>query len=153
MKRLSIAFALFTLSLLATPNAGAQTKVTRSVSNDAIEAVLKGMQLKYTKTEPKDKDSSMHFEFLRGDKMCRLKNYGTDIWIECIAERNLKLEDVNRWNQEAKFSRLVFIEENKKTILSLEAQLDCVGGVTDAMIRQFITRFDEEAKRFFKFAN
>ena len=52
---------------------------------------------------------------------------------------------------DAKFSRLVMIEQKDKTILSLEAQLDCLGGVTDTVVKQYINRFEEEAKRFSKF--
>ena len=129
-----------------------QTKITRNVSNEAVEAILKSLQLKYAKIEPKDKDSAtMHFEITRGDQTCRLKNYGSDLWLECIVEKKMTMEDINRWNADAKFSRLVLVEEKEKTILSLESQLDCLGGVTDAMIKQYVVRFEEEAKKFAKF--
>ena len=133
-------------------NSLAQTKITRNLSNEAVEKILQGLELKYSKTEPKDKDTAtMYFDFLRGEQPCRLKNYGSDLWLECIVEKKMKVEDVNRWNADAKFSRLVLIEEKDKTILSLESQLDCLGGVTDAMIKQYLVRFDEEAKKFAKF--
>ena len=74
-----------------------------------------------------------------------------NLWIEQTIDKKMPLEDVNRWNAEAKFSRLVLIDLKDKTTLSLEFQLDCVGGVTDAMVKQYINRFDEEAKRFAKF--
>ena len=152
MKRLTLISACFALTLLIARDAGSQTKITRNVSNDAIENILKSLELKYTKVEPKDKDSAtMYFEFMRGDLPCRLKNYGSDLWLECILEKKLGMEEINRWNADAKFSRLVMIEEKTKTILSLESQLDCLGGVTDAIIKQYIVRFDEEAKKFAKF--
>ena len=87
----------------------------------------------------------------RGDNSYRLFNYQNDLWIECTFDQKMKVEDINRWNAEAKFSRLVFIEQKDKSMVSLEAQLDCLGGVSDAVIRQYINRFDEEAKRFAKF--
>ena len=152
MKRLIFIFACLALAMLLVQDVVSQTKIARNVSNDAVEAILKSLQLKYTKIEPKDKDSAtMHFEFLRGEQTCRLKNYGSDLWLECIVEKKVTLEDINRWNADAKFSRLVLIEDNQKTIVSLEAQLDCLGGVTDAMIKQYLVRFDEEAKKFAKF--
>jgi hypothetical protein len=41
--------------------------------------------------------------------------------------------------------------KGEKDTISLEAQLDCVGGVTDNIIRQFIQRFDGEVAQFNKF--
>ena len=153
MKRFILLFTSVAVALLLSGAAPSQTKVTKNVSNEAVESILRGMQLKYAKVEPKGKDSAtMYFDFQRGEQPCRLKNYGTDLWIECTTERTMKPEDINRWNADAKFSRLVLIVEKEKTILSLESQLDCLGGVTDAMVKQYIVRFDEEAKRFAKFA-
>ena len=63
----------------------------------------------------------------------------------------MKPDEINRWNADAKFSRLVLIPQRDKTTLSLESQLDCLGGVTDALIKQYINRFDDEAKKFAKF--
>jgi hypothetical protein len=132
--------------------ARSQNKVYRQVPNDVIEKVLDELKIKYQKEERKDKNSSvMHFDFKRGDVSFRLYNYGNDLWIESTSDKSMKPDDVNRWNAEAKFSRLVLIEQKDKTTLSLESQLDCAGGVTDAVIRQYINRFDEEARKFAKF--
>jgi hypothetical protein len=139
-------------SFVLTREVLSQSKIHRNVSNDAIEKILQSLELKYQKAERKDKDNAiMYFDFTRGAQPFRLYNYGNDLWIECTFEKKLKAEDINRWNADAKFSRLVLIEQKDKTILSLEAQLDCLGGVTDAMIKQYINRFDEEAKKFAKF--
>jgi len=144
----TFAFGLFFI----TCEALSQNKIYRNVSNDAIEKVLQSLELKYQKAERKDKDSTtMYFDFTRGGQPFRLYNYGNDLWIECTFEKKLKAEDINRWNADAKFSRLVQIEQKEKTLLSLEAQLDCMGGVTDAIMKQYINRFDEEAKKFAKF--
>jgi hypothetical protein len=152
MKRLLLPITVFATCLIV-GDALSQGKVTRNVTNDTIEKILDGIQVKYQKAERKEKDNSVVFyEFTRGDVQLRLFNYGSDLWLETIVEKKLRLEDVNRWNADAKFSRLVMIEQKDKTILSLESQLDCLGGVTDAMIRQYIGRFEEEAKRFSKFA-
>ena len=63
----------------------------------------------------------------------------------------VKIEEVNLWNSQAKFTRLVQIDMKDKTSLSLESQLDCLGGVTEAGVRQFVNRFDREANDFSKF--
>jgi hypothetical protein len=132
---------------------GVKSTIYRQVPNEAIEKVLQGLELKYQKDERKDKVATvMFFDFTRGDQSYRLYNYGNDLWIEMVLDKKMSPEDVNRWNAEAKFTRLVLIEQKEKTSLSLEAQLDCAGGVTDAVIRQYLNRFDEEAKKFTKFA-
>ncbi len=132
---------------------GVKLTTYRQVPNEAIEKVLQGLELKYQKDERKDKAASvMFFDFTRGDLSYRLYNYGNDLWIETVFDKKMTPEDVNRWNAQAKFTRLVLIEQKEKTSLSLEAQLDCAGGVTDTVIRQYLNRFDEESKKFTKFA-
>ena len=153
MNRFVLLSACLAFSLFLTREIFSQSKVYRTVSNDAVEKILQSLELKYQKAERKDKDSTtMYFDFTRGGQPFRLYNYGNDLWIECTFEKKLIAADINRWNAEAKFSRLVLIEQKDKTILSLESQLDCLGGVTDAAIKQYINRFDEEAKKFAKFA-
>ena len=153
MNRFVLLSACLAFSLFLTREIFSQSKVYRTVSNDAVEKILQSLELKYQKAERKDKDSTtMYFDFTRGGQPFRLYNYGNDLWIECTFEKKMMAADINRWNAEAKFSRLVLIEQKDKTILSLEAQLDCLGGVTDAVIKHYINRFDEEAKKFAKFA-
>ena len=152
MKPILPLFALLTVSLVLATEAPAQNKIYRQVPNEAIEKVLQGLELKYQKDERKDKAGTvMFFDFQRGDFSYRLYNYGNDLWIETVFDKAMRHEDVNRWNAEAKFTRLVLIELKDKTSISLEAQLDCAGGVTDAVIRQYVNRFDDEAKKFTKF--
>lgn len=153
MKRLAILLVCFAACLWAPLGGYAQSKVYRSVTDMTVERILQSLEVKYEKEERKNKDAPpiMMFDFKRGDNSFRLYNYQNDLWIECIYDRKMKLEDVNRWNAEAKFSRLVVIDQKDKTSLSLEAQLDCLGGMTDATIKQYINRFDEEAKKFAKF--
>ena len=152
MKRLVILVAGFAATLLLPLEGVGQVKTYRVVANEAVEKILQDLELKYQKEERKNKDASiMLFDFKRGDHSFRLFNYQSDLWIEATFERKLAPEEVNRWNADAKFSRLVVITEKDKTILSLESQLDCAGGVTDAIVRQYINRFDDEAKRFSKF--
>jgi hypothetical protein len=152
MNRLIAIFVCITLTCLLPGAARSQNKVYRQIPNDVIEKVLDELKIKYEKKESKDKSSSVvHFDFKRGDIDFRLYNYGNDLWIESTSDKSMKPDDVNRWNAEAKFSRLVLIEQKDKMTLSLESQLDCAGGVTDAAIRQYINRFDEEARKFAKF--
>jgi Putative bacterial sensory transduction regulator len=152
MNRLIPIFVCFALAIVLTGEVRSQNKVHRQISNETVEKILQGLDLKFEKKEVKEKNATLvHFDFKRGDIAYRLYNYTNDLWIESTYEKSMKPDDVNRWNAEAKFSRLVLIEQKDKTILSLESQLDCAGGVTDATIRQYINRFDEETKKFTKF--
>ena len=153
MKRLITIVVCFTAALILPGLGIAQTKVYRTVPDETVERILESLELKYQKEQRKGKDAAtMLYDFKRGDHMFRLYNYQTDLWIESTHERKMAPEDVNRWNADAKFSRLVVIEEKGKMIISLESQLDCAGGVTDAMIKQFVNRFEGEAKKFAKFS-
>lgn len=152
MKRLTTLIVCFALALVPT-GVFSQSKVYRAVTNDGVEKILQSLELKYQKDERKDKDATVTFyEFKRGEQSYRLYNYVNDLWIECTYEKAMKPDDINRWNADAKFSRLVLIPQRDKTVLSLESQLDCLGGVTDVIIKQYINRFDEEAKKFAKFS-
>jgi len=153
MERLIILLFSFAACLVLPLGAYSQSKIYRTITNETVEKILQNLEVKYQKEERKNKDASiMLFDFKRGDHSFRLFNYQSDLWIESTYERKLKPEDVNRWNADAKFSRLVVINEKDKTILSLESQLDCAGGVTDAVVKQYINRFEEEAKKFAKFS-
>ncbi len=153
MNRFAMPLIAFTICLVLPLAGHTQSKVYRNISDETVEKILQTLELKYQKEERKNKDVTiMFFDFKRGDHAFRLYNYQSDLWIECTYERGMKAEEINRWNADAKFSRLVMIEQKDKTVLSLESQLDCLGGVTDAVIRQYINRFEEEAKRFAKFS-
>jgi len=153
MKRLAI-LLIFAMLAIAPGAVLSQAKVYRTVSNDGLEKILQSLDLKFQKDERKDKEATItYYDFKRGEQSYRLYNYVNDLWIESTYEKPMKADDINRWNADAKFSRLVLIPQRDKSVLSLESQLDCIGGVTDALIKQYINRFDEEAKKFAKFSS
>ena len=145
----SICFAI----CFAVPSAvHSQNKIARSVTNEMVEKVLQGLELKFQKGERKDKDAVVvYFDFKRGEQSYRLYNYVNDLWIESLFEKQIKIEEVNLWNSRAKFTRLVQIDAKEKSSLSLESQLDCLGGITEAGVRQFVSRFEKEATDFNQF--
>jgi hypothetical protein len=151
MKRIGLGLVGITLCLLLPAGGWSQGKVLKNVSNDMVEKTLQSLDLKFEKGERKVKDSTIaYYDFKRDEQSYRLYNYVTDLWIECLFDKKLTPELVNAWNAQAKFSRAVLLEQKDKTSLSLESQLDCLGGVTDAMVKQFVNRFDEETKKFMK---
>lgn len=152
MKPLGLFLFVGVVCLTLTRAGLAQNKVLTSITDETVDKILQGLEIKFQKAERKEKDTfSTQYDFKRGEQAFRFFNYGgNDLWIECHFDKAMKLEDINRWNAEAKFSRAVLLEQKDKSIISLESQLDCLGGVTEAMIKQFVNRFEEEAKKFTK---
>ena len=142
--------ALASLVFLAGSTATAQ-EVYRIVTAEKLEGILKELNINFKKA-PSKTDGVYDYE--RNGLKIRLNNYGgRDLWIEAVFNERLTLEEINRWNIQAKFSRAVLIkdkETNKETI-SLESQIDCQGGITDNIIKLFINRFDGELRDFSKY--
>jgi hypothetical protein len=128
-----------------------QAQVFKNVSSDHLERILNEMGIQYKKSFG-NKEGIHFYDFTRNGFKIRLHNYnGMDLWIDALFSDPLTIEDCNRWNIRAKFSRCVYLQQNGKNTISLENQYDCLGGCTDAIIRQFILRFDGELKDFSNF--
>jgi hypothetical protein len=139
--------------LIAVPAVAQEQPVYKNVPSASLERILGELKIQYKKTAG-DKAGFFYYEFERKGYRIRLHNYaGKDLWLEALSSDRLSLKDVNRWNQQAKFSRCVLLTGNGKMTVSLESQLDCLGGVTDATVRQFIRRFDGEVRDFAMFVN
>jgi hypothetical protein len=151
--RFAVVVSLLMLGWSTAAPAPAQNKdkVQRSVSSAKLESILQDMKIKYDKTAGKE-DGIHFYDFERNTFRIRLHNYqGRDLWIDVRFNDQTNLKDINEWNIRAKFSRAVLLKEGDKQSTSLEAQIDCLGGITDGMIRQFIVRFDGELKSFVQF--
>jgi hypothetical protein len=137
--------------LLIVPCVGAQETVYKNVSKEKIEAILRELKIEYRSSESKS-EGTYYYYFKYENYDVRLHNYnGKDLWIDCIFTDKLTPEQVNRWNIRAKLSRAVFIRDGTLETVSLESQIDCLGGVTDAIIKRFIGRFNTELDGFSKF--
>lgn len=125
----------------------AKPKSAARVSSDLLEGVLKDLGLAFKKDA--EKPTVHAYTFQRGDNRIRLVNYnGEDLWIEAIFDKKLTLAQANQWNATAKYTRCVLLDGEGKTSVSLEMQLDCIKGVSEGMIRQFLVRFGGELKEF-----
>jgi hypothetical protein len=137
--------------VLATPQAAHSQEVFKNVSSARLERLLADMNITYKKSSG-TRDGVHFYDYTRNGYKIRLHNYeGKDLWIDALFSDRMSPENVNRWNIGAKFSRCVLLTSNEKINVSLENQLDCLGGCTDAIIRQFITRFDTEVRNFAEF--
>lgn len=150
---LSLLIALVSAALVSRTDVAGQEKKNRvmpKVTAEALEGVLKSLELMYKKETEKDKVDA--YTFQRGDTKIRLVNYGgEDLWIEAVFDKKITLPQANQWNTEAKYTRCVLLENDGKFTASFEMQLDCSRGVTDGMMRQFLIRFGGELKEFQKF--
>ena len=146
---LATSVALITLGLAAA-RAQDEKKIVHNVTSERIEAILKSLGADYKKSAGKA-EGIQFYDFERNNYKIRLHNYqGKDLWIDAFFSDALSGEEVNNWNARAKFSRAVQLKGEKQAV-SLEAQLDCMGGVNDLIVRQFIRRFDGEVLQFVKF--
>jgi hypothetical protein len=140
-------------ALLLPALGGGQEKketVYRGVSSALLEKVLAGMDIRYRKSSGKTTDTNF-YDFERNGFKIRLGNHGgKDLGIDAIFPR-VALERINEWNVKAKFSRAVLAREGDRELALIEAQLDCLPGVTESSVRQFITRFDSEVRNFDRF--
>ena len=62
------------------------------------------------------------------------------------------LEDINRYNLNRKFVRVVNFQGKDTEYTALEINFDCEAGVTDAMVRHWIVSFGEDARHFADYA-
>ncbi len=148
------ALGLLTLFLSMDSAAPAQEKdkVQRGVTSAKLESILQDMKIKYDKKSDAKNEGVHFYDFERNKFKVRLHNYnGRDLWLDIHFTDKIALEEINQWNVRAKFSRAVLLKDRDKQSTSLESQIDCEGGVTDGMIRQFILRFDAETKSFVEF--
>ena len=91
------------------------------------------------------------YDYARNNFGLRLQNNnGGDLWIIAVFGK-IAPEEMNRWNRQTHLTRVVPIRGFGEETATLEAQLDCLGGVTDGMVRQFITGFDKEVAGFSAF--
>jgi len=141
---------LLALFLLPVPGEAQKVKVFKVLPNARLEKLLKDAETDF-KRVPAKEEGVTFYDYERHGYKLRLHSYaGRDLWLEAIFP-TAPLATLNRWNQRTKFSRAVLVKEDEGDSTSLEVQLDCAGGVTDGMVRQFLRRFDGEVRMFAKF--
>jgi hypothetical protein len=127
-----------------------EKKIVHSVTGERIEGILKDLGVEFKKSAGKS-EGIQFYDFEKSGYKIRLHNYqGKDLWIDAFFSDAIPAEEINKWNSRAKFSRAVQLKGEKQAV-SLEAQLDCMGGTNELIVRQFIRRFDGEVLQFVKF--
>jgi hypothetical protein len=119
-------------------------------SNDKIEAILGSLNIKFKKIEQKN-SPVVAYDYVSNNHTLRLTNFGgADLMIDAHFKK-LPLQTVNDYNLKRKFIRAVAYNVMGKEYTSLESNLDCLGGVSDSIVRHFIRAFDEEVQEFARF--
>jgi hypothetical protein len=131
--------------------AGPQTEtVFTNVSGNLLETILRGLNISYNKTA--DNNGRTSYDYDRNNFRIRLINFGGGDLMLSGQFRKATLEEVNNYNLKSKFVRAVLYPGNNgQQYTALEANLDCGGGVTENILRDFITTFDIEMKEFNKY--
>lgn len=133
--------------LLPSSARGQSDKIHKAVTNEQIEATLKGLGIEAKKSAAKTGNAT-HFDFERNRHKVRLYNFdGKDLMLDAVFP-SAPWELVNDWNRRAKFSRAALVKEGEREATVLESNLDCVGGVSESIVKQFVRTFDDELKAF-----
>lgn len=119
------------------------------VSDEKLEDILDKLGIKYKRIEGKGGITAYEYD-LNGRRV-QLTNFGgTDLMIHSHFDK-LTLETVNDYNLKRKFIRTVAYDLMGRQFTSLETNLDCLGGISDSILRHFIRAFGEEVENFSKY--
>lgn len=130
------------------PSPGKDEKIVTNVSDELIEKLLGSLNLKYKKVQGKGVTA---FDFEANRHALRLSNFGgKDLMIDARF-KVIPLEKINKYNIDNKFIRAVYYKTDKGEHVALESNLDCVGGVSESIIRYFINEFNGDVKKFAKY--
>ena len=125
-------------------------RIYTKLAADKLEAILKGLNIDFKKAEVKG--GVVAYDFESNKHKLRLLSFGGDDLMIDAHFKKLPLADVNQYNLNRKFISCVAYNMDGNEYTALEANLDCVGGVSDSIVRHFLRAFDEEVKEFSKFA-
>jgi hypothetical protein len=146
-----LAASLVLMAEAVPADAQVKEKVYHNLTPAQVEGALTDIGIQFTKTQPPDSPNTYNFKFERNTYEIHLSlNKGNRLWVMAFFPK-APLETINKWNINAKFSRAVLDKVNDKDLSIIEFQIDVLGGATEAMLKQFITRFDSEVARFDQF--
>ena len=144
-----VAIAISVSAFHAPVHAQGET-IHKQLTEEQSEDLLKKSGIEFKKLESKTPGTSI-YDYKRKGFNVRFYLYdGKDLMLDAVFAR-LPIDKVNEWNKKAKFSRAVFQKDAKAEFVTLESNLDLIGGVTEGAFRQYISNFDEELKLFARY--
>lgn len=149
--RIALSVAFFALAIGANRIAAQEVKVFTQLTPDQTEDLLKKFGIDAKKIDTKNA-GTIFYDYKKGNYAIRLYHFaGKDLMLDAVFPK-LPLEKINEWNVKAKFSRACIHKDNKGEYMSLESNIDLIGGVTEGALKQFFTSFDDEVALFVRFA-
>jgi hypothetical protein len=126
----------------------AEEETFKEVTTAILEKVLNDLKINFNKKAGEKGITA--YDFNLGKFPVRLTNFGgKDIMIDGHWDVKVDLERINQWNLKRFFVRAVLYPPMmNKPDVALEANLDCAAGVSESILRSFITSFEEEVRRF-----
>jgi hypothetical protein len=139
------------ISLCIVPAAFAQdAKLVRELSPEALAKALTDLKIEFNKTASAKGDEH-YFEFTRSNYRIRLTQFGPqELMLDCVF-RGIPIDKVNDWNAMTRLSRASLHDDPSGKVTLLAYGLDVAGGVTEATIPQYLTRFEDELKKYDRF--
>lgn len=134
----------------AAPAAPTSDKLYHGVSGELIEKALKAVKIDYRKTAANN-GAGFTYDFERHNVPVRLIDFGGKDLMLTAEFRKASLQEANDFNLKRNFIRAVVYHEGGRTFTALERNLDAEGGVTDAILRNFLTRYDADIQEFQRF--
>jgi Putative bacterial sensory transduction regulator len=142
---------LAVLLAAVSPGKAEDDKIFKTMTPEQTEAFLAKMEIDFKKAESKAPGTFM-YDFKRKSFTMRLYHFdGKDLMVDAVFPA-MTLDRVNDWNLKAKFSRATLQKDARGLFVTLESNLDLVGGVTEGALKQFILSFDDEVRLFAKYA-
>jgi len=125
-----------------------EEEVYPSLPPEHLEKILKLNKVAFKKTAGR-KAGNFIYAFSRDSYKFRLYDFqGSDLMIEATFSP-AKLDQVNRYNLTRKFVRAVLHQPaSGNAFTTLEANLDCTGGVSDSIVAYFLQTFLDETRQF-----
>ena len=144
-------FVLTILLAAVAPGRAQDDKIFKTMTPDQTEAFLTKMEIEFKKAESKAPGTFM-YDFKRKSITMRLYHFdGKDLMVDAVFPA-MAIERVNDWNLKAKFSRATLQKDARGLFVTLESNIDLVGGVTEGALKQFLLSFDDEVRLFAKYA-
>jgi len=139
--------ALCVVLLLAGVAHAQEEKIFKKLTPEETDELLKKFDIDFKKVDSKT-PGTYFYDFKRKNFEVRFYHFeGKDVMLDAVFPK-ASIERVNEWNIRAKFSRACLQRNPKGEYVTLESNLDLVGGVTEGAFKQFFLSFDEELKTF-----
>src|SRR5436309_1395607 len=136
------------VAVLLMPALAPAQEVFKEITSERLEELLRTMKIDYKKDDA-GKGTTFYDYKSKGFDL-RLTSFGgNDLMIDCIWNAAAPLAKLNQWNLKRYHVRAVLYDNNGKPYVALESNLDCLGGVSESIIRHFITMFwDKDVRDF-----